>query len=111
MNNKGKQKVALDANWEVLTFYGDANMAILFQNFVWWLNKHEAEETPGHFHEGHWWTYYSAAKLQTKLFSFWSRIKITRMLAQLEKDGFLVSGSFNKMKADRTKWYRLGKRA
>ena len=103
--NKEKEAIALQANWEVLLHYGDANIAILYQNIYFWCKKHEADEDPKYFNGGKYWMFYSASKMQKKLFPFWHEKKIQRMLKQLETDGFLVSSNFNMLKADKTKWY------
>ncbi|WP_313234672.1 hypothetical protein [Sporosarcina ureae] len=39
---------------------------------------------------------------------FWSLNKIRRTIYSLESQGYLISNSsYNKMKIDRTKWYRV----
>ncbi|MBV6654221.1 MAG: hypothetical protein KI786_10720 [Mameliella sp.] len=38
-------------------------------------------------------------------FECYTKKSIARWLRELEEDGLIISGSYNKMKADRTKWY------
>lgn len=53
---------------------------------------------------GHSWCWYSAQQLHQK-FPFYSSRSIARWLLELEDGFWLCSGSFNRMKNDRTKWY------
>jgi hypothetical protein len=57
--------------------------------------------------EGTFWTYNSYPEWQESDFPFWSASTIERTFKKLEKQGILRSGSFNKMKTDRTKWYTI----
>lgn len=81
--------------------YG-VNEAILLHNILYWLLKNKANES--HIHEGKVWTFNSAEAF-CKLFPFWSRRKVARILESLESKGAIESGNFNENKYDRTKWY------
>ena len=81
--------------------YG-VNEAILLHNILFWIAKNKANKT--NMHEGKFWTYNSAEAF-TELFPFWNGQKIRRILVSLEKQGAIVSGSFNKKPYDKTKWY------
>ena len=94
-------------NVELAEKYG-VDKAVLLHNIAFWIKKNEASEK--NYHNGMYWTYNSASAF-TKLFPFWKEQKIKRMLQQLEDDGELLSGSYNKRKYDRTKWYTLSVRA
>lgn len=76
--------------------------AIMHSNIEYWCAKNEANNK--HFYDGHYWTYNSQDAF-VKLFSFWSRRQIQRILSKLEKSGLIASGNYNKIKYDKTKWY------
>ncbi|MDV6379001.1 conserved phage C-terminal domain-containing protein [Sporosarcina sp. GW1-11] len=56
--------------------------------------------------EGHKWVYNTYENWR-KEFPFWSVNTIIRIINKLEKEGYIISGAFNKMKIDKTKWYRV----
>ena len=102
-----RDAISLNANWEVSLYYNDFNIAIFFQNVVYWIRKNEANET--NFVDGRYWTYNSVAAFE-KQFPQFSCKKIRNMLDSLVKDGFLVSGEHNEDGENRTKWYALGEK-
>ena len=93
------------------TFDGDVakdvgtNAAVLFHSIVWWIAKNEANEK--NFHDGKYWTYNSVSAF-SKLFPFCTDKMIRSSLDKLEKKGYIISGNYNKVPYDRTKWYALG---
>lgn len=90
-------------NIEQAKEYGMAE-AVLLWSFKFWLTKNKAN---GHnFHEGLYWTY-NSIEAYTEMFPYLTASKIRKALAHLEDEGILVSGNFNKVKFDRTKWYAL----
>lgn len=57
--------------------------------------------------EGYKWIYNTYADWQ-KEFPFFSEKTIKRVIRRLEDDGYIIStDEYNKMKMDKTKWYRL----
>ncbi|ARF15942.1 conserved phage C-terminal domain-containing protein [Sporosarcina ureae] len=57
--------------------------------------------------DGHLWVYKTYDQWLEE-FSFLSRMTIKRTIYNLEKQGYLISTSeYNKMKIDKTKWYRI----
>ncbi|AXH98900.1 replication protein [Sporosarcina sp. PTS2304] len=57
--------------------------------------------------EGHKWVY-NTYEEWTEEFTFWSPTTIRRIIYDLEKKEILLStSSYNKMKIDNTKWYRI----
>ncbi|GEN83597.1 hypothetical protein SLU01_19090 [Sporosarcina luteola] len=57
--------------------------------------------------DGHKWIYKTYDEWQEE-FPFWSADTIKRAIRKLEKEGYVISTSaFNKMKMDKTKWYRI----
>lgn len=58
--------------------------------------------------EGFSWVCQTAEEWQEKEFPFWSVSTVKRIIKELEEDEYIVSTSkLNKMKMDRTKWYRI----
>lgn len=85
--------------------YG-VDKAVLLYNLKFWLEKVKANDKDDHKHDGYYWTY-NSAKAFAKLFPYYHERKIARMLQQLEDDGIILSGTFNKVAYDRTKWYSM----
>lgn len=57
--------------------------------------------------EGHIWVYKTYSEW-TEEFTFWSSNTIRRIIYDLEEKGYLIStGEYNKLKIDKTKWYRI----
>lgn len=80
------------------------NEAIVLQQVHYWCEGNRKADR--NFEEGYWWTYNSYLGWMEQ-FPFWSFNTIRRAIASLEERGLLVSGNFNKLKIDRTKWYRI----
>lgn len=54
------------------------------------------------------WIYKTYAEWKNEEFPFWSTDTIKRTIKKLETDGYIISTSdFNKLKMDKTKWYRI----
>jgi uncharacterized phage protein (TIGR02220 family) len=75
--------------------------AIILQQIYYWLTKKDA-----HVIEGRRWTYNTYKEWQ-KQFPFWSETTIKRSFLNLEKQGLLISGNWNILKMDKTKWYTI----
>ena len=82
--------------------------AILIENFRFWITKNKANKN--NVHDDRVWTFNSAVAY-TKLFPYWNRQKISRLLRELEDEGVLTSGNYNKHPYDRTKWYSLNEKS
>ena len=90
--------------------------AILLQNLRFWLDKELANserdsEDSGpkvKEHEGadYVWTY-NSARAFANLFPYMAPRSIGRWLGELEADGIIISGVFNKAAYDKTKWYTM----
>ncbi|WP_196595722.1 DnaD domain protein [Pectinatus frisingensis] len=82
--------------------------AIMLQNIHFWIIKNVANET--NYFDGNYWTY-NTIKAFSGLFPFWTEKQIRRILFQLEEDGYILTGNYNKSSYDRTKWYALTAKA
>lgn len=78
--------------------------AVLLNSFNFWLTRNRANGR--NLHDGLWWTYNSVSAYK-ELFPYLTESKIRRAIEHLENEGLIVSGNFNKVKFDRTKWYAL----
>jgi hypothetical protein len=72
------------------------------QNIVWWCAKNAANKR--NKHDGRFWTY-NSVKAWAELFPYLSAAQIRLALDKLESDGLILSGTFNEVGYDRTKWY------
>jgi hypothetical protein len=76
--------------------------AIFLKEIAYWVRENRKHNR--NFYFGIWWTYMSAEGYADK-FQCYKVKSIGRWLRELEEDGLIISGSYNRMKADRTKWY------
>ncbi len=76
--------------------------AIVIHNLTFWIAKNKANGK--HLHEGRTWTYNSAKAFQ-ELFDFWTEKQIYRIIESLISQGVIMSGNFNQIGYDRTRWY------
>lgn len=76
--------------------------AILLKNIIFWHNVNEANEK--NFFDGRYWTYNSASAF-AKIFPFWGKKTVERILQSLKDQGLVYTGQYNEMKYDRTLWY------
>ncbi len=80
------------------------NEAIILQQVHYWveINKKAGKNK----RDGHTWTYNTFEEWQEQ-FPFWSLNTIKRAIGRLKNEGIVITGTFNKMKMDRTTWYRI----
>ncbi|UOE96055.1 hypothetical protein [Alkalihalobacillus sp. LMS39] len=76
------------------------NKAIILQQCHYWIQK------SSHEREGRTW-FYKTYKEWAIDFPFWGDKTIRKTITELEKDGLLISGNFNKRQFDKTKWYTI----
>lgn len=76
------------------------NESIVIQQIHYWLR------TSKHVHNGRKWVYNTYKKWQEQ-FPFWSEVTVRRIFTSMENKGLIVSGNYNDMKADNTKWYSI----
>ncbi|MEK4228936.1 DnaD domain-containing protein [Solibacillus sp. FSL H8-0538] len=76
------------------------NNALLLQQVHYWLR------ISTNHRDGYKWTYKTLEEWHVE-FPFWSKRTLDRVIKNLEDEQLLVVGNFNRMKMDRTKWYRI----
>jgi hypothetical protein len=74
--------------------------ALFVQQLHYWV------ELKGKLREGYRWVYHSAMDWH-KYFPELSLRTVKTLLSELARDGWIFTGSFNTLKWDRTKWYRV----
>ena len=80
--------------------------AVILSNIRFWLNNNKNKDLSTVKHDGHYWMY-NTAKDMSNVLPYFTQSKIQRLLKQLEYEGVLIVGNYNKVKYDRTKWYTL----
>jgi hypothetical protein len=90
-------------NIEIARRFG-TDSAIFLQNIIYWCNKNKFNGK--HFYEGRYWTY-NTADAFSSLFPFLTSRQVERIVNNLEKNGLLIVGNFNKNGYDRTKWFSV----
>lgn len=76
------------------------NQALVLQQMHYWLRISK------NIRDGHKWVYKTLDDWH-KEFPFWSKSTLERIIRKLEEEQLIVVGNYNRMKMDRTKWYRV----
>ncbi|MEY8536040.1 hypothetical protein AALH30_21370 [Blautia pseudococcoides] len=103
MSNLLYNKRPLIVNPELACIIG-LNEAIILQQVHYWIEK--KKESNIDFHDGRYWAYNTYEGWQNQ-FPFWSISTIRRTISKLEKIGLLLSGNYNRLGIDKTKWYTI----
>ena len=90
-------------NIDIAAEYG-IEEAIIINNLDFWLAHNKANKS--NFNDGTYWTF-NSARAFSELFPYMSAAKIRRVLNGLEEKGVIITGNYNKINYDRTKWYSL----
>ena len=80
--------------------------AVVLSNIRFWLNSNKNKDLSAVKHDGYYWMY-NTAKDMSNVLPYFTQSKVQRLLKQLEDEGVLIVGNYNKFKYDRTKWYTL----
>lgn len=84
----------------VMALDKNVDKAIIIQQVHYWLGK------TNKVYDGYKWIYNSVSDWQAQ-FPWLSEKTVQRYLKDLEDKKILVTGNYNKLKFDRTKWYRI----
>lgn len=82
--------------------------AIILESLAFWVKKNEANRR--NYYDGRYWTY-NSVKAYAELFPEMSEKQIGAALKKLESRGLIVTGNYNKLAFDHTKWYALTEEA
>ena len=80
------------------------NAALIFHYLHFWIEKNRANGK--HFHDGRYWTYCSMDGFR-RILDYLSPKQIRTAIEKLEREGYIVKGSYNKSSYDRTTWYAV----
>lgn len=94
-------------NIEIAAEYG-LHEAIILENLFFWIRKNMANGT--NYLDGHYWTY-NSVKAFTELFPYMTGSMVRRTLERLENKELIITGNYNEIAYDRTKWYALTDKA
>lgn len=81
------------------------NEALILQQIHYWIEINK--KTGKNFYEGRYWTYNSIRSWSENDFDYMSFDTVKRTFTKLEKQGYLITGNFNKDPRDKTKWYTI----
>ena len=81
------------------------NEAIVLQQLHYWIEKNKAADK--NYNDGRYWTFGTVQEYRDRDFDFWSYETVKRVFAKLVSMGLVVTGNYNKMKIDMTKWYAI----
>ena len=98
-------------NGNVAQYVKDTNAAIIFSNIYYWCLENKTKGVNCHKdNEGNerYWTF-DTIKTLTEKFFFLTERQIRTSLEKLETNKLIITGSFNKLAYDRTKWYTVTK--
>lgn len=97
-----KKSISYNFDVDDAVKYG-VDEAILLSNIRYWVFANQAKNR--NFKLGKYWTYNSAEAL-TRLYPFWTRRKIARLLQRLEVREAIISTKESRG-GDQTKWYTI----
>jgi len=83
------------------TDYG-VSESIMIWNFRFWILKNKANNK--HLYEGRTWTYNTHEAFQ-RLFPFWTKDQVRRIIEKLIQKDILIKGNFNENTYNKTTWY------
>ncbi len=107
MNNNIKSKKTQMHHFDVEdAMRHGVEKAVVLSNIRFWLNNNKNKDLSAVKHNGYYWMYNTARDMSNVL-PYFTQSKVQRLLKQLEDDGVLIVGNYNKVKYDRTKWYTL----
>lgn len=81
------------------------NEALVLQQINYWIEINK--KSGKNYFEGKYWTYNSLKEWHEREFDYMSYDTVKRTFAKLEKEGYLLTGNFNRSKMDKTKWYTI----
>lgn len=98
-------------NRELAIMFGDSDTALIFQQIHYWLNinKQNAEKGLSNintYYQNRFWCFQTYEQWEQE-FNWLSYNTIRNKIKKLEKLGVVISGNFNKLSIDRTKWYSI----
>lgn len=90
---------------ELVRVLGDLNEAVILNQLNYWIEINRKAKK--NLHDGRYWVFNTYQTWKETDFDFWSTDTIRRTLTRLENKGIVLTGNYNKMKIDKTKWYTI----
>lgn len=78
--------------------------AIFLQDIAYWCDYNRSSNA--NFKDGRYWMFSTVNGFE-KRHPYWTKKQLRRIISSCENAGLLISGSYNKDKRDRTKWYTV----
>ena len=76
--------------------------AILINHFEYWIELNRTNDR--NFYDGRYWTF-NSMKAMTEIFPYLTEKKIRNALKNLQDEGLILTGNYNRSAYDRTLWY------
>jgi hypothetical protein len=78
--------------------------AVIYNNIKFWMTHNKTKDQ--NFFDGYYWTY-NSTKAFAEFFPYLTQRQIRTALNKLEDAGYIITGNYNKMAYDQTKWYTI----
>ena len=91
-------------NSDIAEEFGGVDNAVFINNIHFWVTKNAANKV--HLHEGKYWTYNSYDAFE-KLFPFWTKKQVRRIVQNCEKIGAIEVANFSSSAKNRVLWYSV----
>ena len=98
-----EQPVVVDRGLARIIGFSEAVIITQLHQWIEYNKKHKKN-----YEDGYYWTYGSMEKWHEEYFDILGSIKtLRRVFNRLEKKGYLIVSNYNKLKFDKTSWYRV----
>lgn len=93
-------------NVELATKLGDVNEALILQHFYFWHQNNQNKITAIKGEHPYPWTYNTIEEF-CNIFPYMKKTKLGGAIQRLTSKELLITGNYNTLKFDKTKWYSL----
>lgn len=90
---------------ELVRILGDLNEAVILNQLNYWIEINKKANK--NLYDGKYWVYNTYQTWRDTDFDFWSTDTIKRTMTRLQNKGIVLTGNYNKLKIDKTKWYTI----
>lgn len=98
-----EQPIVVDRGLARIIGFSEAVIITQLHQWIEYNKKHKKN-----YEDGYYWTYGSMEKWHEEYFDILGSIKtLRRVFNRLEKKGYLIVSNYNKLKFDKTSWYRV----
>ena len=98
-----EQPVVVDRGLARIIGFSEAVIITQLHQWIEYNKKHKIN-----YKDGYYWTYGSMEKWHEEYFDILGSVKtLRRVFNRLEKKGYLIVSNYNKLKFDKTSWYRV----